>query len=168
MNLWFSKFRISAALDSAKPWPRSLERKVAGRDELRRFSSEAQALDSALKQAREDSDAPPGLHASIMRAVLRAPASAVGGSRRVVWRRLAAPAIGLAACAVAWWVWHQPPPPGAAAGPPSLTTATRALDLGSEVTQAMPAAVVAPMSDELARVRLDLDQTTKFLLASLP
>jgi hypothetical protein len=171
MKLWLAKFRISAALDSAKPWPHSLQRKADSCDELRRFANQSQVLDSALKQAREDSDLPPALHDSIMRAIRSTSRPGHSHSKSSLWRWVPVPVLGLAALVGISWLMHQPRQHGITSvtqPPPSLAALTSALTIGTEMTQTMPASMMAPMSEELVRVRLDVDNTANFLLASLP
>jgi hypothetical protein len=49
-----------------------------------------------------------------------------------------------------------------------LATANNALELSEQITQTMPAAVMAPLSDEWQGLNRDLQNTAQFLLASLP
>ncbi len=167
MNSWFAKLRISTALD-AEPTPPELSRTgTAGADELRRFEEELAALDSALRTTVPKAEAPALLHDSIMRAVQEA--ERPGGAQRepAVLRWLLAPAVAVAALLVVWLVARGPVGPSAPK-PQSLSTAANALELGGQVVQAVPSAVVSPLSDELQRLNRDLNSTAQFLLASLP
>jgi len=165
MNAWFAKFRISAALDGAKPLSASLRRRIAASEDLGRFAALCAALDRALKQSPPEPGAPPSLHSSILAAVR---AAARPGLAALRW----APAAGLGLClalilAGAWWPRHRPAqPPGPIAQ--ALAAPSAALDLGGQMTRAMPAAVLAPLSEELDRLNRDLDHTAQFLLANLP
>jgi hypothetical protein len=79
------------------------------------------------------------------------------------------PASALAALA-AWCVFREGPV--ASTHPVSqrdgLAPAAVALELGQQVTQRMPAEMVAPLSEEWQRLNLDFDRAQEFLLASLP
>jgi hypothetical protein len=170
MNAWFAKFRISAALDGPKPLSPSLRRRIAASERLGRFAARCAALDRALKQSTPLPAAPPSLHSSILAAVRAhaCPPAARPGLAALRW----APAAALGLClalilAGAWWLQRRPPqPPGPIAQ--ALAAPSAALDLGGQMTHAMPAAVIAPLSNELDCLNRDLDHTAQFLLANLP
>ncbi len=172
MKSLIAKFRISAALDAGKTLSRSLRQKIAVSDELRRFESDTSALVSALKDAPPESEIPATIHRSIMDAVRnaeRVPAPKGYGAARH-WLPPPALASLLLLLAILWAllpsVKPRPPAPG---GPEqALAAATTALEMGDEVARGAPAEVVAPLTDELARLQRDLDHTTQFVLASLP
>ena len=125
------------------------------------------ALDRALKQTAPKLQAPPSLHRSIMLAVQAAerPVDAPRSWSFLKW--LPAPALVVLALLVAWYAQRGPVRPPAP-DPQSLAAATTALEMGGQMAQAMPSAVVAPLADELERLNRDLDNTAQFLLASLP
>jgi hypothetical protein len=66
-----------------------------------------------------------------------------------------------------WLTRRQPAPPPPTAAQ-ALSAPAAALDWSAEMSRTVPAAVVAPLSDELERVNRDLENTADFLLASLP
>lgn len=107
------------------------------------------------------------MHRLIMRAVARGerPSAAWHGPAWLRW--LAVPAVAVVAFLLVWYCVGGP------ARPPtpernSLAAAASALEISGRIAQAIPSAVVAPLSDELERLSCDLDNTAKYLLASLP
>ena len=161
MISWLAKFRISIALDADKPLPESLRQKIAGDPELERFARRAQSLGAVLRGV------PPSgalLHDSIMRAIKsaaaprqprRAPASS--------WLAASAAVATLAAMCL-WLASHRQTRPG----PHSLDGPVMVLEMSENLPNAMPSIVMAPLSNEWARVDRDLQATTQVLLASLP
>jgi hypothetical protein len=125
------------------------------------------ALDRGLRQTAPRAQAPASLHRAIMQAVRAASGPAPARREPSLLRWLPAPAIGLVTLLAAWWALHSPVGPPAQSAR-SLAAATTALQMGDQMVRAMPSAVVAPLSDELERLTLDLDKTAQFLLASLP
>jgi hypothetical protein len=127
------------------------------------------AVDDALRcpPAKPPFDA--GLHQSIMRAV-RANANVkdVAPSPKL-WFVMGATAI--AALCILLIVRSSPPAATLSSpsyDPRTLAEAQGVFDMGAQVSRSMPAAVVAPLSNELASVDHDIRNTTQFLLASLP
>lgn len=165
MNSWFTKFRISRTLDSGHPLPRSVQRKIAARESLRRFQDDTAALDRALREAPRDFEIPPTLHNSIMRALHEPPVPAGRQSASLAWRWAPIAASAMLVAAALFWPRHQPALP---ARPDSLAPVANALETRDELARAVPAAVVAPLSDEWTRLGRDLDATEQFLVASLP
>jgi hypothetical protein len=84
-----------------------------------------------------------------------------------VLRWVAAPLVAAVVLVVIWQGLRGPIAPPSK-GTQSLAAATTALEMGGQLAQAAPSAVVAPLSDELARLNRDLDNTARFILASLP
>lgn len=168
MRSWFTKFRISAAMDGGQKPAAGAQRRISVSDELRGFEQEMTALDRALKQTAPKPQAPPSLHGSIMRAVRAAEhpvAEARGGLTFLRW--LPVPVVAVLALLVVWHVTRGPvrvPMQDTQ----SLTVATTALEMGSQMAHAMPSAVVSPLADELEKVNRDLNSTAQFILASLP
>jgi hypothetical protein len=162
MKTWLAKFRISSALDSGRPLPETLRQKIAADAELQRFVRRADALGRALKHQ----PLPPGppLHDSIMRAVRE---SARRGQPRGApvsfWLTASAAAAAVAGVCV-WLAFHRAAP---SAGP-SLNGPALVLEMSEEIPNAMPLAMLAPLTNELARVDRDLQDTTQILLASFP
>jgi hypothetical protein len=104
-----------------------------------------------------------GLHDSIMRAVHASAPAAPRVSRAFVWWVPVAAAASLAALAV-WWQFRAPAP-SAPPMPNEIASAPGdALDLGAQA----PALLMAPLSNELARVDHDLHHATEAMLASFP
>jgi hypothetical protein len=167
MKSWFTKLRISAALDAGHKLSASLRRNIGSSEQLRGVEEEMTALDCALKQASPRPQAPPGLHRSIMQAVRVAerPQAAPGGLAFL--RRVAAPLVAALALVAVWQTLRGPVAPPTQ-GTQSLAAATTALEMSGQLAQTVPSAVVAPLSDELARLNRDLDNTAQFILASLP
>jgi hypothetical protein len=162
MNSWFARFRISAALDSGKSLSRRLRHQIAGSEELGRFEQTAATIDRALRQTPPHSGTPPWLHDSIMGAVRAAERPAP--ARTFNWHWLAGPAAAALAF-IAVWVWINRP---AAQSDPPLAVVTAALEMSNEMTQQAPAVMMTPLAQELEGLKLDLDNTTQFLLSSLP
>jgi hypothetical protein len=129
---------------------------------------ELTAFEQALKETAPKLSAPPSLHGSIMRAVRAAerPAAAPQGLSFLKW--LPAPALVALALLVAWHVQRGAVRPPVPASQQPLAAATTALEMGGRMAQAMPSAVVAPLAAELERLNQDLNNTARFLLASLP
>ena len=167
MKAWFARVRISVAL-RASPRPAGSLRGTMGSSEQPGDSEqELTAFEQALKETAPKLSAPPSLHGSIMRAVRAAerPVAAPQGLSFLKW--LPAPALVALVLLVAWHVQRgqvRPPAPD----PQSLAAATAALEMGGQMAQAMPSAVVAPLAAELERLNQDLNNTAQFLLASLP
>ena len=161
MNSWWIKFRISNALDSGKPLSASLRQKISADPELERFARRMQALRQPLRSLAPSD---PSLHDSIMRAVR-------DSSRREQQRRspilswLAASATVAALAVICLWVaWPRPAQPGRT----SLDGPAMVLEMSETMPAAIPSAVMAPLSNEWARVNHDVQHTTQILLASLP
>ncbi len=156
MKEWFAVLRdivaLSVGLKPTGPLPGDLEHEMT-------------MLDRALKETAPKLQAPPSLHRSIMRAVRAAERPSVSpGWSFLKWL----PAPALVALALLAWHAQRGPASRSAPSPQSLAAAATALAIGGQMAQAMPAAVVAPLADELARLNRDLNNTAQFLLASLP
>jgi hypothetical protein len=161
MKSWLAKFRISSALDSPKPLRESLQRKINGSRELGQFVAQATSAGEALRKNIPKSAPPPALHSAIMSSLRAAEFIPYSG-----WRMagLAAPAaVAMLLTATVWWNWPRPQH----APTPSISTST-ALEFGSRMPETLPAAVVAPLSEELEKVNLDINRAAQFLVASLP
>jgi hypothetical protein len=171
MRTWLGKFRISAALDNSKPFPESLRRTIAGSEVLTRYEQAARDLDRALRQEQPGSEAPAFLHSSIMQAIRSADAS-VQASRivpRLGW--IGAGVTAALAALIAWFAVYQPAQPSRpaeASKAESIAAVSSAIRAGDDITRGIPAALVAPLSDELDRFNRDLRATADYLLASLP
>jgi hypothetical protein len=162
MKPWFSKFRISSAFDSGRPLPRWLRRRLSGSQELRSFARQISDLDQVLRRPA-GKEAPCTLHSSIMGAVCALDRRRTAPPQTDWLRWLPAPAlVGLALC-VAWWWFSHPLP--ATQPVPSLASA---LETGEQLTETLPVQLMDPLNEEWRRVNLDLEKTTRFLLASVP
>ena len=189
MKNWLTKFRISSALDAGKPLSESLRRKIQQSDRLRQFVAETIALENSLKNHVPKPPSPPSLHSVIMNSIVGAdvrrltsikPTAASQPPLRSRYpnrgslrhnplpnqflRWLPAPALALLLVASFWWALHRP----ISASSGSLSMATTTLQLGGDMPQTIPAAVVAPLSQELDHLNRDLDSAARFVLASLP
>ena len=167
MKAWFARMRISVALKAGARPSESLRRTISSSEKPGDLEQEMTALDRALKETAPKLQAPPSLHRSIMLAVqaVERPAETPRGWSFLKW--LPAPALVMLALLVAWYAQRGPVRPPAP-NPQSLAAATTALEMGGQMAQAMPSAVVAPLVAELERLSRDLDNTAQFLLASLP
>ncbi|HEY3862757.1 MAG TPA: hypothetical protein VGO59_12805 [Verrucomicrobiae bacterium] len=161
MKSWLAKFRISAAMDAGEPLPKSLRRAIAADPELERFARRTGALGSALRNAPQTSA---DLHGGIMRAV-RAGAQREQPRRAFGAGWLAAGASAAAVAGVCLWIsFHHLAP----ASRQPLDGAVMVLEMGEKLPNTMPSLVMAPLSNEWARVDHDLQSTTQVLLASFP
>jgi len=134
-----------------------------------------QSLDTTLRSGRPESKPPPGLRSAILDEVR---AHRNGSRQRAEgrpWslglRWLPAPAFAALTLLTVWWAVHRPSLPAvhpAHSNPTPLIAVGAALHVGEDTTRTLPPAVVAPLADELGRVNLDLENTARFLLASLP
>jgi hypothetical protein len=165
MKSWLAKFRISTALDSGEPLPAKLRQKIAADAELQHFVRRADALGRALRHQPPPSATP--LHDSIMRAV-RESARRGQPRRAPVSYWLTASAASAAVMAMGavclWLALHRAAPGGA----PSLDGPAMVLEMSEQMPSTVPLAMLAPLSDEWARVNRDLQHTTEVLLASFP
>ena len=171
MNSWLTKLRISAALDSRRALPDSLQTRIDRSEELRRFGQDLRALDQALRHAPAPPEVDAVFHSSIMRKVRAAKAAAAPQRKTNVLRWLPAPAFASLAVLFIWAASRQLPPTPARTPVPdtrSLAAASNALEVGNLMARTAPSAALGPLSEEWDRVSRDLDNTAQFLLASLP
>jgi ferric-dicitrate binding protein FerR (iron transport regulator) len=161
MKSWLAKFRISSALDAGEPLPKSLRRAIAADPELELFTRRTERLGRSL---RRPPLAEASMHDSIMRAVRdaahqRQPRRAP----RVGWLAVSASAAALAVVCFLMGI-HRPVQPGGK----SLDGAVMVLEMSETMPETMPSMVMAPLSDEWARVDHQLQNTREVLLASFP
>ena len=194
MKTWFTKWKISNALDEGKPLPPSVQRAMANSAELRRFAENTAALDETLKNTRPAPTAPSGLHAAVLRAVRSAEnagAAEFSGWEKFRQRLIPVSALGLLMILGLLGTdrYFRPPPvSGTGVSPVSLhsemapgsethgqdaraTTlalASSTLETGDELVQTAPTAALAPLSDEMLRLNRDVINAQNYLLASLP
>ncbi len=148
-------------MDAGEPLPKSLRRAIASDPELEQFTRRTERLGRSL---RRPPLADASLHDSIMRAVRaaahpRQPRRSPG----LVW--LASSVCAGSLVVVSVWMGFRPPahPPGK-----SLDGAVMVLEMGERMPNTMPSMVMAPLSDEWARVDHQLQNTREVLLTSLP
>ena len=175
MKSWLTKFRISSTFDAERLSSSSKQRDLANSEDTRRFEETLHNLDRALRNAPTAAEAQPELHSAIMEAVRASRGanreSAANWPWRFPLRWLPAPALAALALLGLWWALHSPPETPvhqAGTGHASILQISSALEAGDNATRALPSAVIAPLSEELVRVNLDLENTAQFLLASLP
>ena len=118
-------------------------------------------IDRSLSAGIVRPEPPPGLEQRILGAVRAAASPRDARGPRLVWRWLPAPAL-----AIAFVLWLVIEHPATAPGPEMSANAGDILEFGTP--NKIPEAVMKPLSDEWASLGHDLDQTTEFLLASLP
>lgn len=163
--------RISAALDDRRALPNWLRKRLNCSDDLRHFEQGLRAVDQALRYAPPKPEVTAAFHDSIMRAVRTAECCAVPQHKHSILRWLPAPALVALAVLGVWYALHQPVPAPVQTPVPntqSLATTATALEMSDLVVRDIPSAVLRPLSEEWARVNLDMDNTAQFLLASLP
>jgi hypothetical protein len=175
MKSWLTKFRLSATLDSDRSASPSRRRGLADSEETRRFDETIRSLDHALRNQPPASGAQPDLHSAIMEAVRASRGTHRNSAATRQWvlspRWLPAPALATLALLGLWWTLHRPPNVHvheAETAPAPILQIASALEAGDNAARSLPPAVVAPLSDELGRVNLDLENAAHFLLASLP
>jgi hypothetical protein len=170
MKKLLAKFRISNALDKEIA-PDSQREKIDPSSGARNFAQRAAVLDRALRVPPSISPADATLHNSIMRAV-RASANAQKivptRASNKIWLAMTSAAFA----AICVWLLVRPSAPilpsRADESSQTLAAAQNVLDMSAEVSRSMPAAVVGPLSNELASVDHDIRNTTQFVLATLP
>jgi hypothetical protein len=187
MKTWYAKFKISSALDEAKP---SVSQPPVASAELHQFAQSLRQLDRELRVSQPTATMPTGLHASVMRAVretARERATTAEPQRatfKLAW--LAAPALAVIVLVglLARSVFHQPQvevqpvlqpssdhgSAGVAANAPAptfATTASASLDLSGAVARVAPTAL-APLQQELEFVRQDVRKASEVIFAALP
>ena len=168
---WFAKFKISTALDRGQPMSQGLRNAIGRSKELHRFEQKALLVERALRAAPPSVPEPPsGLHHGIMRAVQVGAAQASPSSEPRLRHWLPASAVAVLVLCAAWWVLRPASvsSTNSASQRNGLAPAAAALELGQQVTQRMPAEMVAPLSEEWQCLNVDFDRAQQFLLASLP
>ena len=125
---------------------------------------EYKPVDQALRDAVPELEVPPGLHTSIMGAVRTLGPTIPSARKPSSLRWLPASALVALFCVV--WAWHMGSKPAPAQS--TFERAGTALATGEEMALAVPGAAVAPLTQEWQRLNQDLDNTTEFLLATLP
>ena len=169
MKSWFTKFRISAAFDAGRLSSPAKRRSLINSEEARRFAETLQTLDRSLSNRPSTSEAPPDLHAAIMNAVRTSRRSAVARPWALSLRWLPAPAFAILLLGL--WFLHRPPNAPvhqASTDQASVLEIASTLELGEKAAQDVPPVVIAPLSEELGRVNLDLENAAQYLLTSLP
>ncbi len=172
MNTLLAKFRISLALDEQAT---NGSQRTAPPDEpaeVRRLRESMQALETRLKAARPAAAVPAGLHDSIMQTVRAKARTQERRPRRMRMRWLPAPALALLALfAVLWSLLHPaagPKTPPQPAGAHPTAEAANALNQGYAMAEKAPAAMLAPLSDEMDSLKRDFHSALDFVVASMP
>lgn len=172
MKSWIKKFKISAALDEARPSERAPEPPVQTcPDDMSRFAASLHRLDHQLKNARPHAAAPDDLHESIMHRVRQAGRKAEARTARPSfrWSWLAAPGLALLAL-MGWMVWPEKsrPASNSAVSAHSLKVATSTFEMGRSAAQTAPAAALAPLENEMTLLHSDALRAMDLVFASLP
>jgi hypothetical protein len=168
MKNLLTKFRISSALDARRPLPESIQADIEASPGLRDFAEGTEALDHALRRAPGAAPGDSSLHDSIMRAVRAAAAEkAPRRGARFLWLAPAS-AFAVVAAIGLWLGWPRPVKPLQAPGTPALAAVSAAFEMSGEMSQTMPAEVIAPLSNEWAQVDSDVRGATQFVLSRLP
>jgi hypothetical protein len=169
MKNLFAKFRLSNALDdkAAGPLPDALGEKISDNPELRDFAQRTESLDRALRHSPAVPAADSSLHNSIMRAVR---ASELEPAPRFNPMTFGLATAGLAMAVIGIWLALRPATSGfpRQSNARSLAAAQAVIDMGSEISRSVPSSMVGPLTNELACVDHDIQDTTKFVLAMLP
>jgi len=162
MKTWLTKFKISNALDDVAAERERMPNEVK-RDDLRRFRESLRSLDCCLKSAQSGQPVPAGLHDLVMRAVRGASRTQKQLFAPTILRWLPAPALALLVVAGVWWILSR-----SESKPQSMVTAAAALEQSLQLTQQAPAAVLAPLSQEMENLNRDFRNAVEVLVASVP
>ncbi len=161
MKSWWTKFRISSALDARKPLSKSLRKRIAADPELKDFTRRSEELDILLQRPQSGNST---LHDDIMQLVRK--------SRRRDARptmQMRAPLMRMAAIATmivfVLLITHpHPAPPRTSA----LNEPFVVLEISENASAAVPSAVIAPLDSEWAKVNSDVKKTTAIIAATFP
>lgn len=171
MKSLLAKFRISNALDARKPLPPAAKRATTNTGSVRQFAEASSALDTALKNSKPEPPIAASLHASIMHAVRRGNSKQTQSRPNTWLRSFAIPSLALLTLSAALWFNHTrsdiKTPPAISEIQP-LREASTALELAGNTLESAPTKAIAPLSDEMQRLSLDVDNARQFLLASFP
>jgi len=138
-----------------------------------KFRNSDEALETALRDYTPESEFPPELHHSIMRAVKAAnrEGTQISGSTRfqafvnAYWL----PATGFAGLVLLGvLISIHSRPIATSQNPQPLAEISNAFARGQELMDSLPSVTVGPLSDELVKMNRDLDRTAEFLIATLP
>jgi len=162
MKTLLARFRISNALDDANPARKQVSRRSRS-EEARQFEETSRLLDCRLKSVQPVQTVPDGLHESVMNAVRSASRTQEQQFAPKMLRWLPAPALALLIVGWIWWAFNREEQE-----PQSLTTAGAVLEQSYELTRQAPAAVLAPLSNEMESLNRDFRNAVDFLVASVP
>jgi hypothetical protein len=163
MKMWLTKFRISNALDDANAARKQVLPRGSQSEDVSQFEETARLLDRRLKSAQPAQTVPDGLHDSVLRAVRGAARAQERQFTGTILHRLPAPALALLIVGGVWWMLNRSEPESQ-----SLATAGAALERSHQLTQQAPAAVLAPLSQEMESLNRDFRNAVEFLVASVP
>jgi len=172
------QLRASNDLDAKNPSSASKRREPRAGSEPQ-LRDEFVRVDELLRKTAPRQPPPQDLHKSVMKAVR---AQNVGQTSGLPVRGASGPAtaprnfwvdpglaLGAACLTLALWFGLRGMAPKPVLPPkPSMTAASTALEFSGALTSTFPAAITAPMTDELERLNQDLAATTRTLLATLP
>lgn len=165
MKSWFTKLRISTAIDSGRSMPASLQKRIAASEELKRFCHDVEHLEHALRETPSPMrGAPPNLHGAIMSAVRKEATHSANRTISPILRWLPAPAL---AALLIWAIVHFTST-GSDSRSEMFVSTISSLNDEMELAQTTPQDVMAPLTEELKRLNHDVEEARSFLLASLP
>lgn len=168
MRKLFTDWKISTALDSGRD--RSGGPVVtASAGESDDFARACSDLEHSLREQKPAADAPPFLHAAIMRR-LESGAASARPAETPAWRHwwVPASAVALVVGCLVWWTNRPTPFVRPSADLSALSLPASAIQAGSEIAQTVPAKVVSPLAEELESLQKDFQVTSQFLLANIP
>jgi hypothetical protein len=172
MKNWLTKwvkYQISCRLDDGHALPGFMRRKISRSEELGTFENELLSLDHDLRKTKPARVVSPSLHNAIVRAVVAQESSGRMRHRPTLTLRWGVFAAMLVLAVAGWQLWLKPTKDAAAASErQSLSAAAQVLEASGEMGRQVPAAALAPLSGELERINLDLDNAAQFVIASLP
>jgi hypothetical protein len=173
MISWFNKFRTSPVHAETKQLPRSRRDDAIRVEEFSRLDENRLPLDQVLRRTVRRPEMPSDLHNSIMGAVRSAAATKSLQRPALVplVRWLSVPAAAAVALLGSWLLWRGPLHPGRISASGQVATLNQAaalLEAGDQMKREMPAAMMAPLSNEWTRIQRDVDSTEQFLVASVP
>lgn len=163
MKTWLAKLRVSSELDLSELSRTQCAIVGAEAEEVRRFAVSVKSLDRRLKAERVRPEVPPGLHASIMRAVRKASTPERREMAPWVVRWLPASGVALLAAIGLWWHASQP-----VTVIPVAVPQASVVELPPSAPQRASSAILAPLSQEMEYLKRDFEGAVRFLAATVP